>query len=79
MLHVATLAMFVAALLGLVPGPVGTAGAVGAVAVAIGTPVLRVALLAVRWARRGDTRFAGLAGGLVLVVASGSVVALVTG
>ena len=79
MLRVATLAMLVAAVLGLVPGPVGTIGAVGAVSVAIGTPVLRVALLALRWARRGDVRFAALAAGLVVLVVSGSVIALATG
>jgi hypothetical protein len=79
MLHVATLAMFGAAVLGLVPGPFGTTAAVGAVSVAIGAPVLRVALLALRWARRGDARFAALAAGLVVIVMSGSVIALATG
>jgi len=78
LLHVATLVLFAAAVLGLVPGPLGTIGAVGAVTVAIATPVLRVAWLAVRWARRGDVRFAIYAAGLVLVVLSGSVIALAT-
>jgi hypothetical protein len=78
LLHVATLLLFVAALLGLVPGPLGTIGAVGAVTVTIATPVLRVAWLAVRWVRRGDIRYAACAAGLVLVVLSGSVIALAT-
>lgn len=76
LLHVATLLVFVAAVVGLLPGPLGTAGAVGAVTVAIVAPVLRVGWLAVRWARRGDAHFAICAAGLVLVVLSGSVVAL---
>lgn len=78
LLHVATILLFVAAVVGLVPGPLGTIGAVGAVTVATATPVLRVAWLAVRWARRGDVRFAIYATGLVLVVLSGSVIALAT-
>jgi hypothetical protein len=79
LLHGATLAVLAAAIVGLVPGSVGTAGGVTAVVVAIGAPVLRVGRLAVRWARRGDTRYALSAAALVLVVAGGGVLAVLTG
>jgi hypothetical protein len=70
---------FVAALGGLVlPDPAGAAAAGVAVAVVVGAPLLRVAWLAVRWYRRGDRRYAAVAAALLVVVGTGSVIALVT-
>jgi multisubunit Na+/H+ antiporter MnhB subunit len=70
---------FAAALAGLLlPDPGGAAASAVAVAVVVGAPLLRVAWLAVRWHRRGDRRYAGVAAALLLVVAAGSVIALVT-
>ena len=70
---------FVAALAGLLlPDPVGNAASALAVAVVVAAPLIRVAWLAVRWYLRGDRRYAAVAASLLLVVGSGSVVALVT-
>ena len=70
---------FVVALAGLlVPDPVGQAASAMAVAIVVAVPLLRVAWLAVRWYLRGDRRYAAVAASLLLVVASGSVIALVT-
>jgi hypothetical protein len=70
---------FVAAVAGLaLPGRAGTAASAVAVTVVIATPLFRVAWLAVRWYRRGDRRYSAVAALLLLVVASGSVLALVT-
>lgn len=79
MLRFLARAAFIAALVGLLlPGPVGRAGSAAAVAVVVAAPLLRVAWLAVRWYLRGDQRYAAVAAGLLLVVGTGSVVALVT-
>lgn len=68
-----------AALAGVVlPQPVGTAASAVAVTVVVAAPPLRVAWLAIRWYLRGDRRYAAVAGGLLLVVGTGSVVALLT-
>jgi hypothetical protein len=70
---------FVAALAGLLlPHPAGTAAAGVAVGVVVGSPLLRVGWLAVRWYRRGDRRYAAVAVALLAVVGTGSVIALVT-
>jgi hypothetical protein len=70
---------FVAALGGLLlPGRAGTAASAVAVTVVVAAPLIRVAWLAVRWYLRGDRRYAAVAAGLLLVVGSGSVLALVT-
>ncbi|MDQ1565461.1 MAG: hypothetical protein QOF96_341 [Actinomycetota bacterium] len=70
---------FAAALAGLLlPDPAGKAAAGVAVAVVVGSPLLRVAWLAVRWYRRGDRRYAAVAVALLVVVGTGSVIALVT-
>jgi hypothetical protein len=78
-LRLFTLLAFVAAVAGLVlPDPAGEAASGVAVAVVVGAPLIRVAWLAVRWHRRGDRRYAAVAAALLLVVATGSAVALVT-
>lgn len=78
-LRLLTRLALVAAVAGVVlPDPAGEVGAGVAVAVIVGAPLLRVAWLAVRWYRRGDRRYAAVAAGLLLVVATGSVLALVT-
>jgi hypothetical protein len=46
-----------------------------AVAVLLVVPLLRVAWLGVRWLRRGDVRFALVALGVLLVVATGALLA----
>jgi len=70
---------FIAALAGLLlPDPFGPAASAFAVGVVIAAPLMRVTWLAVRWYRRGDRRFAAVAASLLLVVGSGSVLALVT-
>lgn len=65
-----------AALAAVVPGGAGRAAAWVTVGLLVTTPVLRVGWLGVRWWRRGDLRFAGLAGVLLLVVVAGVTVAL---
>lgn len=46
-----------------------------AIGVIVATPLVRVALLAVRWFRQHDRRFAGAAIGLLGVVAAGALLA----
>jgi hypothetical protein len=62
----------------LLPDPVGQAASATAVSVVVGAPLVRVAWLAVRWYRRGDRRYAAMAGFLLLIVGVGAVLALVT-
>jgi hypothetical protein len=72
-------AAFVAALAGVVlPQPLGTAASALAVAIVVAAPLLRVGWLAIRWYLRGDRRYAAVAASLLVVVGSGSVIALVT-
>lgn len=72
LLRVATAVAFVLGLLGAaLPGDGGRAAATAAVAVVVAVPLVRVAWLAARWARRGDARFAVLAALLLAVVATG--------
>jgi len=78
-LSVLTRVAFLAAVAGvLLPGTGGTAASAVAVTVVIAAPLLRVAWLAIRWYRRGDRRYAVVAVSLLAVVASGSVIAVVT-
>jgi hypothetical protein len=73
-LRVAGLVAFALAVAGAtVGGAVGEALGLGAVAVVVGMPLLRVAVLGVGWVRQGDSRFALVAGGLLLVIAAGAV------
>jgi len=76
-LRVGVVVSFALALAGaFVPGQVGTASAVACIAVLVAAPVLRVGWLTVDWIRDGDRRFALLGSALLLVLASGAVVAL---
>lgn len=78
-LQAAAVAVLVLGLAGAVlPGDAGTAAGTAAVAAVVATPLLRVAYLALRWARRRDRRFSAAAVGLLLVVGSGALLALTT-
>ena len=69
----------VAALLGTVlPGAAGRSASATAVGLVTAAPLLRVAWLSYRWWRWGDRAFASVAAGLLLVVGTGTAVALVT-
>jgi hypothetical protein len=59
----------------LLPGRAGTASGVALVCLLVAAPVARVSWLCVRWLRRGDPRFAMVAGCLVLIVLSGGLLA----
>jgi hypothetical protein len=69
----------VAALAGtVVPGGWGRSASAAAVGFVIAAPLLRVAWLAYRWWRWGDRRFASVAASLLLVVGTGTAIALLT-
>lgn len=75
-LRVAAVVAFVGAAAGaLLPGRPGRVAAVAVVAFIIAVPLLRVLSLGVHWLRLGDRRFAGVAFGLLLIVATGSLIA----
>ena len=68
-----------AAVVGLVlPDPVGDVASGVAVGVVVAAPLSRVAWLSGRWYLRGDRRYSAVAAALLLVIACGSVVAVVT-
>jgi hypothetical protein len=78
-LRVLSWVAFGAALIGvLLPDPAGVAASATAVTVVVAAPLIRVAWLAIRWYRRGDRRYAAVSAGLLLIIALGSVLALVT-
>ena len=78
-LGILTRVAFLAALAGLLlPGRAGAVASGLAVGIVVSAPLLRVAWLAIRWYRRGDLRYSAVAASLLLVVGSGSVIALVT-
>ena len=78
-LRVTARVTFVAALAGTVlPGSSGRKASAVAVGLVIAAPLLRVSWLAYRWWRWGDRRFASVAASLLLVVGTGTVVALLT-
>jgi hypothetical protein len=58
----------------LVPGRVGQAAGAAVVATLVAAPLLRVLWLAVRWVRRGDLLFAGVAGVLLVIVGAAALV-----
>lgn len=66
-------AAVLAALAVVLPDPAGSYAGGAAVAVLIAAPLLRVAWLAVRWARRNDVRFALAAAGLLALAGLGPV------
>jgi len=75
-MQIAAVVAFALASVGaLLPGSVGRAAAVAVVAFIVAAPLLRVLSLAVHWLRVGDRRFAGVAFGLLFIVATGSVIA----
>ncbi|MGB8862229.1 MAG: hypothetical protein WCC60_23440 [Ilumatobacteraceae bacterium] len=75
-LRAAVVLAFALAVVGaLVPGAVGRASCVAMVAVIVAVPLVRVIALGVHWLRAGDRRFAAAAGGLMVVVAVGTVLA----
>ena len=76
--RVAVVAVLVAAALAaLLPDEAGSAAGALMVGLLVAAPLVRVAWLGIRWARKGDRRFALVAAGLLAVVATGTVVALV--
>ncbi len=60
---------------GLLGGPVGRAMAVGAVSAIVAAPLLRIGWLIVRWGQERDRRFVVTGLALLVVVASGGVLA----
>jgi hypothetical protein len=78
-LRITTKVTLVAALAGsVIPGHAGRSASVVAVGLVIAAPLLRVSWLAYRWWRWGDRLFASVAGSLLLVVGTGTAIALLT-
>jgi hypothetical protein len=75
----AVVAFALAAMGALLPGLVGRAAAIAVVAFIVAVPLLRVLSLGAHWLRMGDHRFAGVAFGLLIIVATGSVIAALSG
>lgn len=74
-LGVAGTIVLVAAVSALVlPGRAGERAGVAAIALLVVVPLARLAWLGQRWVRRGDVRFALVAGLLALIILAGSVV-----
>jgi len=71
----AIVAFGLAAVGALIPNSVGRASEVAVVAFIVAVPLLRVLVLGIHWLRLGDRRFAGVALGLLLIVAAGSIIA----
>jgi hypothetical protein len=70
---------FVAALAGtLLPGASGRKASAAAVGLVIAAPLVRVSWLAYRWWRWGDRLFASVAASLLVVVGTGTGIALLT-
>jgi uncharacterized membrane protein len=69
-------ATFAVALAGvLLPGRAGNVVAAVALGIVVATPLLRLVWLAVRWARKGDWRYCGVATAVLVIVASGALLA----
>ena len=78
-LRLTTRVTLVAALAGTVlPGDGGRSASAAAVGLVIAAPLLRVGWLAYRWWRWGDRVFASVATSLLLVVGTGTAIALLT-
>ena len=78
-LRITTKVTLIAALAGtVIPGPTGRSASATAVGLVIAAPLLRVSWLAYRWWRWGDRLFASVAASLLLVVGTGTAIALLT-
>jgi hypothetical protein len=78
-LRISTRVTLVAALAGtFIPGETGRSASAAAVGLVIAAPLLRVSWLAYRWWRWGDRAFASVAVLLLVVVGTGTAIALVT-
>jgi O-antigen ligase len=78
-LRITTRFTLVAALAGtVIPGRTGRQASAAAVGLVIAAPLLRVSWLAYRWWRWGDRRFASVAASLLLVVGTGTAIAVLT-
>jgi hypothetical protein len=78
-LSITTKVTLVVALAGtVIPGHTGRSASAVAVGLVIAAPLLRVSWLAYRWWRWGDRLFASVAGSLLLVVGTGTAIALLT-
>ena len=78
-LRITTRVTLIAALAGtFIPGETGRSASAAAVALVIAAPLLRVGWLAYRWWRWGDRAFASVAASLLLVVGTGTAIALLT-
>jgi hypothetical protein len=62
----------------LLPGTAGRSASAAAVGLVIAAPLLRVCWLAYRWWRWGDRVFASVAASLLVVVGTGTAVAVLT-
>ena len=78
-LRLTTRVALLAALAGtVVPGRTGRQASAVAVGLVIAAPLLRVAWLAYRWWRGGDRLYASVAGSLLVVVGTGTAIAMLT-
>jgi O-antigen ligase len=78
-LRITTRVTLVAALAGtFIPGHTGRSASAAAVGLVIAAPLLRVSWLSYRWWRWGDRLFASVAASLLLVVGTGTGIALLT-
>ena len=74
-LRVAGALSLVLAVAGLVPGDAGRIARGLLLAMLIATPLVRALWLALRWARRGDVRFASVAIAVVAITCTGAFLA----
>ncbi len=58
------------------PSPAGVWAGAALIATLVAVPLARVAWLVARWVRRGDRRYAAVGAGVLAVVASGALLAL---
>jgi hypothetical protein len=78
-LRLATRITLLAALAGtVIPGENGRRASAAAVGLVIAAPLVRVSWLAYRWWRWGDRLFSSVAASLLLVVGTGTAVAVLT-
>lgn len=76
-LRTAVLLAFALAVAGaLVPGRAGRVAAACMMSLIVAVPLIRVFALGVHWLRAGDRRFAGAALGLLAIVGTGALVAM---